>query len=129
MSNANRCDAGAKGIWEHLEQTKEHVQRQEIFILLNAKTSGKKCVDREGLLPAAIQTACMASLLRREARNCLESFIPSPVRVDTCRIPHTGPNAVNIMPNCLEWTDLAQSGSGVHHAYQSHAWRRHLQSP
>ncbi len=40
-----------EGFEEHLEQTKGHVQRlEDIFTMLDAKPTGKKCMGMEGLI-------------------------------------------------------------------------------
>jgi len=51
MAKAATSEALRQGFEEHLEQTKEHVQRLErIFKALDESPKGKKCVGMEGLL-------------------------------------------------------------------------------
>src|SRR5271157_3279247 len=51
MAKAATSEDLRKGFEEHLEQTKEHVQRlEEIFTMLDAKAGGKKCVGMEGIV-------------------------------------------------------------------------------
>jgi ferritin-like metal-binding protein YciE len=51
MAKAATSEALRQGFEEHLEQTKEHVQRLErIFKALDENPKGKKCVGTEGLL-------------------------------------------------------------------------------
>ena len=51
MAKAASSEDLRNGFEEHLEQTKEHVQRlEEIFAMLNAKAGGKKCVGMEGIV-------------------------------------------------------------------------------
>ncbi len=51
MAKAATSEALRQGFEEHLEQTKEHVQRLErIFNALDESPKGKKCVGMEGLL-------------------------------------------------------------------------------
>jgi ferritin-like metal-binding protein YciE len=51
MAKTATSDELREGFEEHLEQTKEHVQRlQEIFDKLGEKATGKKCMGMEGLI-------------------------------------------------------------------------------
>src|SRR6266566_6642654 len=51
MAKAATSEALRQGFEEHLEQTKEHVQRLErIFNALDESPKGKKCVGMDGLL-------------------------------------------------------------------------------
>src|SRR5450432_3992084 len=51
MAKAASSDELQEGFEEHLEQTKEHVQRLEkIFEMLEASPTGKKCFGMEGLI-------------------------------------------------------------------------------
>ncbi|HEY7097712.1 MAG TPA: ferritin-like domain-containing protein [Terriglobales bacterium] len=51
MAKAAASDELRTAIEEHLEQTKEHVQRlEEIFELLDENPKGKKCAGMEGLI-------------------------------------------------------------------------------
>ncbi len=51
MAKASSSDELRTGFEEHLEQTKGHVQRlEEIFTMLEAKPTGKKCMGMEGLI-------------------------------------------------------------------------------
>src|SRR5437868_2710987 len=51
MANAATSEELRTGFEEHLEQTKEHVQRlDQIFSELEEKPTGKKCVGMEGLV-------------------------------------------------------------------------------
>src|SRR6266567_8433206 len=51
MAKAATSEALRQGFEEHLEQTKEHVQRLErIFASLDESPKGKKCVGMEGLV-------------------------------------------------------------------------------
>lgn len=51
MAKAATSPELRSGFEEHLEQTKDHVQRlEEIFAMLGKKGSGKKCVGMEGLV-------------------------------------------------------------------------------
>jgi ferritin-like metal-binding protein YciE len=51
MAKAATSEDLRNGFEEHLEQTKEHVQRlEEIFTMLDAKAGGKKCVGMEGIV-------------------------------------------------------------------------------
>ena len=49
MAKAASSEELRQGFEEHLEQTKEHVQRiEEIFKALDESPKGKKCVGMEG---------------------------------------------------------------------------------
>jgi ferritin-like metal-binding protein YciE len=51
LAKAATSDELRQGFEEHLEQTKEHVQRlEEIFEMLNESGKGKKCAGMEGLV-------------------------------------------------------------------------------
>jgi len=51
MAKAASSEELRQGFEEHLEQTKEHVQRlEEIFKALDESPKGKKCVGMEGLV-------------------------------------------------------------------------------
>lgn len=51
MAKAASSDELQEGFEEHLEQTKEHVQRLEkIFKMLEESPTGKKCLGMEGLI-------------------------------------------------------------------------------
>ncbi len=51
MAKAATSDELRNGFEEHLEQTKEHVERlQQIFEMLGEKGTGKKCLGMEGLV-------------------------------------------------------------------------------
>jgi ferritin-like metal-binding protein YciE len=51
MAKAASSDELQEGFEEHLEQTKEHVQRLEkIFEMLEESPTGKKCLGMEGLI-------------------------------------------------------------------------------
>jgi ferritin-like metal-binding protein YciE len=51
MAKASSSDELRQGFEEHLEQTKEHVQRlEQIFQALNESPKGKKCAGMEGLI-------------------------------------------------------------------------------
>jgi len=51
MAKASSSDELREGFNEHLEQTKEHVQRlEQIFDILGESPKGKKCAGMEGLV-------------------------------------------------------------------------------
>ncbi len=51
MAKAASSEELREGFEEHLEQTKGHVQRlEQIFTMLDAKPTGKKCMGMEGLI-------------------------------------------------------------------------------
>jgi len=51
MAKASSSDELREGFNEHLEQTKEHVQRlEQIFDMLGESPKGKKCAGMEGLI-------------------------------------------------------------------------------
>jgi ferritin-like metal-binding protein YciE len=51
MAKAASSEELREGFEEHLEQTKGHIQRlEDIFTMLDAKPTGKKCVGMEGLI-------------------------------------------------------------------------------
>jgi ferritin-like metal-binding protein YciE len=79
MANAASSEELRTGFEKHLRETKGQIQRlEEIFTLLHAKSSGKKCVGMEGLIqegdeimreklsPAVMDAALIAAAQRVE---------------------------------------------------------------
>jgi len=57
MAKAASSEELQQGFEEHLEQTKEHVERlQKIFGMLEEKATGKKCLGMEGLVKEGAET-------------------------------------------------------------------------